>query len=136
MKKIKRLAIDSMILIYLLEGNEKFSGPIQKQLGEADELILSSLGLAEILTGFEKKGDKEGKLKFLSFVESYKRLSVVGFGKQEALIFAQLRAAYPSIKPPDAIHLATAISGRVDAFFTNDQKLQAIEEVNVLLLKQ
>lgn len=135
MKKIKRLAIDSMILIYLLEGNEKFSEPIQKQLGEADELILSSLGLGEILAGFEKRKDVEGKLKFLSFVESYEKLTVVGFGKQEALILAQLRAAYPSIKPPDAIHLATALSGRVDAFFTNDQKLQVVEEVGILLLK-
>ena len=136
MNKVKRLAIDSMILIYLLEANENFSKPIRRQLEQAEELILSSLGLGEILAGFEKKADTEGKLKFLSFIESYKKLSVVGFGKQEALIFAKLRAAYPSIKPPDAIHLATAISGRADAFFTHDKKLQKVEEVFILALER
>ena len=135
MERIKRLAIDSMILIYLLEGNERFSKKVLEKLTSADELLLSTLGMAEILTGFEKAGDTEGKLKFLSFIGSYEKLSVVGFGKQEALIFARLRARYPKVKPPDAIHLATALSGRADAFLSNDKALACVEEVKVLLLE-
>jgi len=76
MKKIKRLAVDSMIFIYLLEGNSKFVDSIKKKLGDAEEVIFSTFGLAEVLTGFEKTGDIKGKLQFLSFVESYKNLIV------------------------------------------------------------
>ena len=67
-------------------------------------------------------------------MESYKKLSVVQFGKQEALIFAKLRAKYLSIKAPDAVHLATAISGRADRFFTNDEKLKMVQEMSILQL--
>ena len=134
MKKIKRLAVDSMIFIYLLEGNSKFVDSIKNKLGDAEEVIFSTFGLAEVLTGFEKTGDIKGKLQFLSFVESYKKMSVIGFGKQEALIFAKLRAKYPQVKPPDAIHLATALSARADAFLTNDSGLKCVEELPIQLL--
>jgi|GEM_PF-1366011 len=134
MNKGKNIAIDSMILIYLIEGREPFCGAIKKALESARHINFSSFGLGEVLAGFEKAGDKRGKIKFLSFVETYEKLSIIGFGKQEALIFAQLRAKYPSVKPPDAIHLATAISGRVDGFLTNDKNLMKVEELPILRL--
>src|SRR3989338_10434996 len=134
MKKIKRLAVDSMIFIYLLEGNSKFVDSIKNKLGDAEEVIFSTFGLAEVLTGFEKTGDLRGKLQFFAFMESYKKMSVIGFGKQEALIFAKLRAKYPQVKAPDAIHLATALSARADAFLTNDSGLKCVEELPIQLL--
>ncbi len=120
---MKRLAIDSMVV-----------DSVKQSLEKAEQITFSTLGLGEILAGFEKNGDSEGKLKFLSFVESYKKMSVTSFGKQEALIFAELRAKYPSVKPPDAVHLATAISARADAFLTNDRSLECIKEVRIELL--
>ena len=134
MNKGKDIAIDSMILIYLIEGREPFCNVIKKVLEAARRISFSSFGLGEVLAGFEKTGDKQGKIKFLSFVESYEKLSIIGFGKQEALIFAELRAKYPSVKPPDAIHLATAISARVDGFLTNDKNLMKVKELSILRL--
>lgn len=134
MKIGKHVAVDSMILIYLIEENPDFFQSAKHKLETASQLTLSTLGLGEILAGFEKKADLKGKLQFLSFLESYKKLSIVGFGKQEALIFAQLRAKYPQVKPPDTMHLATAISARADAFLTNDKNLKCIEEIPVVVL--
>ena len=134
MKKIKRLAVDSMIFIYLLGGNPEFVDSIKKRLEGAEEVIFSTLGLAEVLTGFEKTGDLSGKLQFFAFMESYKKMFVIGFGKQEALIFAKLRAKYPQVRPPDAVHLATALSARADAFLTNDSGLKCVEELPIQLL--
>ena len=65
-----------------------------------------------------------------------KKLKLISFNKNEALIFSQLRAKYPSVKPPDAIHLATAISSGADAFFTNDKKLEQVEEIPILILQK
>lgn len=134
MNKGKHIAIDSMIMIYLIEGRQPSCNAIKKTLEAARQISFSSFGLGEVLAGFEKAKDKQGKLQFLSFVESYEKLSVIGFGKQESLIFAQLRAKYPSIKPPDAIHLATAISARVDGFLTNDKNLMKVEELPIMML--
>lgn len=131
----KHIAIDSMIMIYLIEGRQPSCSVIKKTLEAARQISFSSFGLGEVLAGFEKAKDKQGKIQLLSFVESYEKLSVIGFGKQEALIFAQLRAKYPSIKPPDAIHLATAISARVDGFLTNDKDLMKVEELPILMLE-
>ena len=97
-------------------------------------MIFSTFGLAEVLTGFEKTGDLSGKLQFFAFMESYKKMFVIGFGKQEALIFAKLRAKYPQVRPPDAVHLATALSARADAFLTNDSGLKCVEELPIQLL--
>jgi hypothetical protein len=85
-----------MIVIYLIEGREPFCISIKKALEAAERISFSTFGLGEVLAGFEKAKDKQGKIKFLSFIESYKKLSVIGYGKQEALIFAELRAKYPS----------------------------------------
>lgn len=134
MNKAKHIAIDSMIMIHLVEGRQPSCSAIKKTLEAARQISFSSFGLGEVLAGFEKAKDKQGKLQLLSFVQSYEKLSVIGFGKQEALIFAQLRAKYPSIKPPDAIHLATAISAGVDGFLTNDKDLMKVEELPIMML--
>lgn len=123
-----------MVLIHLISNKGPYVDIVKQRLNSAKEIILSCMALGEILAGFEVRNDKNGKLKFLAFIETYKKLSVVGFGEQEALIFAELRAKYPAVKPPDAIHLATAISARADGFLTNDNKLECIEELPVLIL--
>lgn len=132
MKKIKHLAADSMIFIYLLENHAQWVPSIKRYFEQSERITLSSLGLAEIVTGFEKAHDEEGKLKFLSFIESYEKISVIGFGENEALMFARLRAEYAWLKPPDAIHLATALTGRADGFLTNDHPLKRIKEIQIL----
>ena len=134
MGKINKLAVYTMVLVYLINNEESYVDAVKKRLNSAKEVILSCMGMGEILAGFALKNDKNGKLKFLAFIETYRKLSVVGFGKQEALIFAELRAKYPSLKPPDAIHLATAISAKADVFLSNDKKLMGITELPVLIL--
>lgn len=134
MKKHKHIAIDTMILVYLLERNLSHIETIKKTLKHANRVTLSGMGFGEILAGFEKSNDQKGKLKFLSFLESFKKISVASFNKDTALTFAKLRAKYPSIKSPDAIHVATAIQAKADIFLTNDKNLKQVEEIRVITL--
>lgn len=46
---------------------------------------------------------------------------------------ADLRARY-SLRTPDALHLATAIEARCQAFLTNDNGLRRVAELRVLVL--
>ena len=47
---------------------------------------------------------------------------------------AQLRASH-NIKPPDAIHLATALMARCPVFLTNDRDLPIIPGIRILQVK-
>lgn len=134
MKKFKHIAVDTMVLIYLIEKNPKYLESAKLAYKQSESILLSTMGLGEILSGFDKKSDQQGKLTFLSFLEYDKKISIIGFGKQEAISFAQLRAKYPSIKPPDAIHLSTAILSGAEAFVTNDKNLKQVEEIPVITL--
>lgn len=46
----------------------------------------------------------------------------------------QLRAAYKSLKAMDALQLATAIANGCQTFVTNDKRLKAIAELDILIL--
>jgi len=50
-------------------------------------------------------------------------------------IATELRANYPnSLRTPDAIQLACAITSGADQFLTGDKKLSAIQEVKVIVI--
>ncbi len=50
-------------------------------------------------------------------------------------IATELRANHPgSLRTPDAIQLACAITSRADQFLTGDKKLVTIQEVNVTVV--
>lgn len=58
--------------------------------------------------------------------ETLQRLAPIPFDAEAALVFAQLRAAHPTVRPPDAIQLACATLGGCDLFLTNDDRLAAL----------
>lgn len=43
---------------------------------------------------------------------------------------AALRRRHPSLRLPDAIHVATAIAAKADRFVTNDQVIMSIKEID------
>lgn len=48
---------------------------------------------------------------------------------------AQFRAKY-NLRTPDALHIATAVSARCQAFLTNDLGLRRVTEVTVFVLDE
>ena len=59
---------------------------------------------------------------------------MVPLDESVSLRAAELRAKY-GIKTPDAIQLASVIFKNGDVFITNDNRLDAVEEINVLTLR-
>jgi predicted nucleic acid-binding protein len=49
---------------------------------------------------------------------------------------ARLRAMTTSLHLPDAIHLATAQSEQCDLFVTNDSRLKAVPDMNVIVFSE
>ena len=131
---MKHIAIDTMVLIYLFEWHPKYADKVESLLESVDKVTFSALGVGELLAGVEKSRKGDAKLNFLAFVQGSEKLTVRGFGMQEALTFAELRAKYPKLKSPDMIHLACAIRSGAESFVTNDKALKIVEEISVVLL--
>jgi len=57
------------------------------------------------------------------YLASFSQLRVIAFDQPAAYAFAQLRAQYRRLAPPDAIQLGCASAAGVDLFVTNDRRL-------------
>lgn len=122
---MSRIFFDTNLFIYLLEDEgergAKVSGLIERISERRDELLTSTLTLAEVLVKPLSVGD-------VPWAERYEKLlttpgvSLLPFDRSCARIYAQLRQDR-TVKPPDAIQLSCAASARCDLFITNDERL-------------
>lgn len=133
----EKVALDTNIIIYLLEQNHKFFSAARDvfDLIESGSVrgITSALALTEVLTRPYKMGDytlaNEYKLLFRYF-PNFCMLDVDAVVSERA---AWLRARY-GLKTPDAIFAATALVGEADVFISNDNDLYKVEELKVINL--
>lgn len=120
-----RIYWDSMLFIYLLEGNPIFGPKVRKILSRivsrGDALSTSVFSLGEILTGPRRRGSISGadavKQYFLSGA-----VEILPFTEAAADRYSLIRGAN-KVSQADAIHLATAAEAGVDVFVTNDGDL-------------
>ena len=122
------LYLDSMIWVYILEGNPIFGTSAREFFARMrsahHEFLSSNLVLAEVLVLPKRNAD-------LSTVAKYRRLftppgvTILPFGAETAERFADLRAT-TRVQPADALHLALAASAGTDYFVTTDAKLHSL----------
>jgi predicted nucleic acid-binding protein len=125
---MRRLFFDAMLLIYLLEGNPKYTQRVQEILTIAysrnDRLFTSFLGLGEVMAGAGKSPvpatpqQIRGKLDDAGF-------SYLEFGESAVHTFAHIRST-TRVKSADAINLACAAAARMDLFLTGDKELMKL----------
>lgn len=120
---MSRVYWDTMLFIYLLEGNKQFGPRVhaiyeRMQLRE-DSLCTSFLSLGEILAGAQKS-----PLKIQEIREAFSAMGVqfLPFDAGAVDTFASLRAAQ-KLPTADSIHLACAASKGIDLFLTGDRQL-------------
>ena len=122
---MSRIFFDTNLFIYLLEDSgargAKVSGILERISGRRDELLTSTLTLAEVLVKPLSVGD-------IVWADRYEKLlntpgvSLLAFDRASARIYAQLRQD-KTLTPPDAIQLSCAANAKCDLFITNDERL-------------
>ncbi len=136
MVNYRRIGLDTNVIIYYIEEHPVFLEkvePLIDRIVEGKAIgITSYVTLLELLV----KPIKEERF---DLVELYKtilmtQLEMVPLDESVSLKAAELRAKY-GIKTPDAIQLASVISKNGDVFITNDVRLDAVEEIKVLTLR-
>ncbi len=124
--------VDSAPIIYILEANAKFSKRFA-QLFErhaAGEVLLavSTVTIAEVLTGPLSKGEEALAKKYRAVLEAWQ---VVDFTSDIAESAARIRGTY-GLRLPDAIQVASALAINADALVTHDRDLSRVRGLQVL----
>jgi len=119
---------DTMLFIYLLEGNPEFGPRVRKLLDQivnrGGTLSTSIFSIGEILTGSRKRGSASG-------IEAVRRyftsgaVEILAFTEAAADRYSVIRAAN-RVSQADAIHLACAAEAGIDVFMTNDRDLRKL----------
>jgi predicted nucleic acid-binding protein len=110
--------LDTVILIYLLEGHPSFGQSIATELtrleSQGQTFTTSVLTITEYLAGTSETTTEA--------LKQIQRLSFVAVDEAIATRSADLQREH-GLKIGDAIHLATCLERGCELFFTNDQKL-------------
>jgi predicted nucleic acid-binding protein len=138
-----RLALDTNVLIYAIEGNSEqadLAEALLKALDSEHEGFISELAFLELLSNPRLS---EAAAQDLYLTIQQLSFEAVPIDRAVLLESARLRRLH-TIKTPDAIHLATALQQKVDYFVTNDQellrhpipgiKLAALKDINKTIL--
>jgi len=125
---MNRIYWDSMLFIYLLEGNPIFGARV-KALFESvvrrnDRLCTSVFTLGEVLTGPRRQNDAAAIKAIKAFFAS-DEVEVLALTADAADRYSVIRASM-RVSQADAIHLATASANGVELFVTNDRDLQRV----------
>jgi len=121
----RRIFWDSMLLVYLLEGNPRYSKRVEEILISSytrnDHLFTSFLGLGEVMAGAAKSPRPSAPDEIRSKLDDA-GFSYLEFGNSAVQTFAHLRAV-TKVKSADSINLACAAAAKVDLFLTGDKQL-------------
>lgn len=131
----KRIALDSMIFIYLLEHHEKYFllvnfifELLEKEKIEAVTSIISPL---EVLSTPKLFGRQDQISLYSRFFKEEKNLTIYEIDWKIIERSADFRRAY-GLRTPDAIQLATAQIAKATVFFTNDENYKKVLEAKDL----
>jgi predicted nucleic acid-binding protein len=132
----RRIAIDSNVLIYLLEG----SGPraesaarLVDAIGRGEvEGVLASVGLAEVLVA-SAKADNGPVFEETAATVRDLGLHIVTLDAAVAEDAAWIRGR-TGASMPDAIHLACAIGAGATIFVTNDRRMASSARLEISFL--
>lgn len=120
---MSRICWDTMLFIYLLEGNDQFAPRVREVLqrcySRGDVLLTSYLALGEVMAG--GAGDR-AKADAARSTITEMGFTFLPFEGNCVTIFSNLRSV-EKLKAPDSINLACAAAGGVDMYLTGDAQL-------------
>lgn len=139
LSSVQRLCIDTTPLIYYVETNPTYI----KKMDEIVDLIenhpidavTSVVALTEVLIHPMRQNNRVLETRYRQLLTQNKDFSLLPVTISIADMAADLRARY-NLRTPDALHVATAIESKSDAFLTNDKGLKRVSEITILVLDE
>jgi len=136
-----KIALDTNILIYFLEGTEPYATKVENILNSfmkgENQGIISTLNVAEVLTGFYAAKDEKRATRTKSLLQdlTHNSFKILPVTFQIADLAASLRAKRGG-KLPDALIAATAIDQEADLIYSQDEDTQRFsKDIKILKLE-
>lgn len=131
------VAIDTAIVIYFAERNERYIEAVRSLFEAADRgevrLVTSTITLLEVLVVPYRSGDAVLARRYEELLSRSRGLTLVDLGRPLLHAAAHLRASR-GVRTPDAIQLAAALTERCGCFLTNDRRLPDLPRLPVIQL--
>jgi predicted nucleic acid-binding protein len=131
------VALDTAVFIYFIEEHPDFLPLVTPLFAEIAagrmEIVTSAVTLLEILVVPYRAGNLPLAERYEGLLTRSRGVRLVEINRLQIRASAQLRARY-SVRTPDALQLAAALSHRCTAFVTNDRALPEIPGLAVLRL--
>jgi predicted nucleic acid-binding protein len=136
---VKRLYLDTAPLVYYVEENpiyvERMDAVIKAVENTPIQAVSSAITLTEVLSHPIRLGHTRYEKAYRDILLHSGGFELLPVTVEIADLAAALRARY-NLRTPDALHIATAIVTRCDAFLTNDKRLRQANEIRVLTLDE
>lgn len=135
----RRIALDSNVIVYLLEAAEPWALVARQLLNLIDAGkaggVLSAVGLAEVCVGPARLGDLALMERYAEALRSMPGLRIQPVTAEIAMDAAVIRGIR-GIGLADALHLASARAAGATAFVTNDHRLRGSSRLAVVYLDE
>lgn len=126
------IVVDSAPIIYVLEGHRtlarRFRPLFERQASGGLSLAVTTITIAEVLTGPLKAGNEALAARYRAVLESW---YVVELSAAIAVSAARLRVS-AQLTLPDAVQVASALALDAEALVTHDRDLSRVTALRVL----
>ena len=134
-----RIGLDTCVLIYHIERHPVYSPVTQPLLADIESghfaAVASILTLMEITVRPWQLQRSDVVQDYAEILTHFPNLTLIDVTRDIAGQAARLRAQY-SLRPADALHIATSLVHGATAFITNDRQLARLrEKVQIILLE-
>lgn len=134
---MNRVFLDTAPLIYLLETTgtrqKAVADQLKRWVGNGIPFMTSVLTLTELLTGPRQEGKEHMARQYHAALIELLGRPLLPIDEKTADYAATLRARF-NFRTPDALQMSAAILSGCEAFYTNDTRLRACSEIEVILV--
>ena len=133
-----RVYFDSNILVYILEGYDLYRKQIDRLRDAikqgAFQPFTGEIAIMEVLVAPFKHKNMDAVVAYRSFIEESGAFGLIAATPDIYVKAACFRAEF-NLRPPDAIHVASAEAASCRTFLTNDRSIRAPKDIAVLQLR-
>ncbi len=139
LKSSQTISLDTNIFIRALDDSTNLGDKARDLILEIKDatprVFISTILLEEFFVRVYKDKREKEETNILDFLTLGGLGTFVSMDRQVALLAAKIRADYPTLRGPDAIHLASAISAGANTFITTDKRIpRRIKGLKVIVL--
>ncbi len=139
LQNLHKVSLDTNIFICALNEKDPRKAEARQIFEQIKEnhlgTYISVLVLEEFFIRVYRQGQEKETASILDFISLDGLTNILDMNKEIALLAAKLRAEYSSLRTPDAIHLASAISAGANTFITTDRRIpRKIKGLKVIVL--